>query len=288
MNLPMQQSQPGLSPADFCLAMHAAPSGAAARRQREALVRTIEDQIVPRLLVARASQELCAAAVALTESPPSRAVLDLVALALGPDEHAVRDFVVAAAATMTLQSLCLGLLQPAARHLGDLWTDDLADFTDVTIGMIRLHHGLNAVTGLAGESTHDAGRRHRIMLAPAPGDDHRFGLAMVGAFFRQAGWAVTAAQEESLSDIASLLRREWFGVLGFSVSAEIHVAALAAALPRLRAASRNTGLSVLVGGPIFATRPELVHEIGADATAVDGVQATWVAENMLAGRPPYS
>jgi methanogenic corrinoid protein MtbC1 len=85
-----------------------------------------------------------------------------------------------------------------------------------------------------------------------------------------------------------MLKREWFGVLGVSVSAEGHLAALAGALPHLRAASRNSGLAVLVGGPVFIVRPELVREIGADATAPDGVQATWVAENMLAGRPPYS
>ncbi len=303
MHLPMQQSaerhteQPGphlsdrpmpVSAADICFSMTAASAGSAARLRREALVRTIEDQIVPRLLVARTPPDMCPPAADTPPPPPSQAVLDLVALALASDEAAVRRCVIEAAGHMTLESLCLDLLQPAARQLGELWMEDLASFTDVTIGMLRLHEGLNAVTGLTRESVQEGRRRHRILLAPAPGDDHRFGLAMVGAFFQQAGWMVTTAHQDSLPDIEAMLRRDWYGVLGVSVSAETHLAALSQALPRLRAASRNTAIPVLVGGPVFIARPDLVHKIGADAMATDGVQATWVAENMLAGRPPYS
>jgi methanogenic corrinoid protein MtbC1 len=226
--------------------------------------------------------------VELAGPQPGEAVLHLVDLALGRDDEAARHLILQSARDMTLESLCLDLLQPAARQLGEMWMEDTASFTDVTIGMMRLHDGLNAVTGMTRDSVQEGRRRHKVLLAPAPGDHHRFGLAMVGAFFRQAGWMVTTAHEETLADLQALLKREWFGVLGISVSAEVHVAALASALPQLRAASRNSALAVLVGGPVFVARPELVREIGADATAADGVQATWVAENMLAGRPPYS
>jgi methanogenic corrinoid protein MtbC1 len=288
MNLPMQQSGTGQETGDIFLSQAATMAGTAARRRREALVRTIEDQIVPRLLVARAAPDLCTPGVELAGPAPTEAVLQLVGLAMGHDEDAVRLRILESARDMTLESLCLTLLQPAARQLGEMWMEDTASFTDVTIGMMRLHDGLNAVTGLTRDSVQDGRRRHKILLAPAPGDNHRFGLAMVGAFFQQAGWMVTTMHEETVAELAALLKREWFGVLGISVSAEVHVAALARALPQLRAASRNSGLAVLVGGPVFVARPELAHEIGADATAADGVQATWVAENMLAGRPPYS
>jgi methanogenic corrinoid protein MtbC1 len=288
MNLPMQQSGTGQETGDIFLSQAATMAGTVARRRREALVRTIEDQIVPRLLVARAAPDLCTPGVELAGPAPTEAVLQLVGLAMGHDEDAVRLRILESARDMTLESLCLTLLQPAARQLGEMWMEDTASFTDVTIGMMRLHDGLNAVTGLTRDSVQDGRRRHKILLAPAPGDNHRFGLAMVGAFFQQAGWMVTTMHEETVAELAALLKREWFGVLGISVSAEVHVAALARALPQLRAASRNSGLAVLVGGPVFVARPELAHEIGADATAADGVQATWVAENMLAGRPPYS
>lgn len=287
MNLPTQ-SLTGQESGDISFSPMAAMAGTAARRRREALVRTIEDQIVPRLLVARTPPDSFAPGVELASPQPSQAVLHLVELALGPDDAAVRHHVLERARDMTLESLCLGLLQPAARQLGEMWMEDAVSFTDVTIGMMRLHEGLNEVTGMTRDSVQEGRRRHKILLAPAPGDNHRFGLAMVGAFFHQAGWMVSTAHDETVAELAALLKREWFGVLGISVSAEAHVAALAAALPHLRAASRNATLGVLVGGPVFIARPELAREIGADATAADGVQATWVAENMLAGRPPYS
>jgi hypothetical protein len=50
----------------------------------------------------------------------------------------------------------------------------------------------------------------------------------------------------------------------------------------VRRASRNSGLGILVGGPMFIERPDLVGLVGADATAADGRQATLQAETMLA------
>jgi methanogenic corrinoid protein MtbC1 len=262
----------------------APPARSATRQRREALVRTIEDQIVPRLLVACTPPDLCQPAGAV--APPAPDVLHLVALALAANDSAARHHIVVQAAHLTLETLCLHLLQPAARALGEMWMEDTVSFTDVTIAMMRLHDGLNAVTSRARDALPEARRRHRILLAAAPGDNHRFGLAIVGAFFEQAGWSVTTAHQESVADLCDMLRHDWFGVLGFSVSAEAYVPPLAAALPRLRRASRNASLAVLVGGAVFTARPDLARDIGADATAANGVQATWVAENMLGARPP--
>ncbi len=285
MSVPMQQVGTA-GDGEICFSVTTPPARSAVRAQREALVRTIEDQIVPRLLVARTPPDLCQAPVGPT--PPSAGVLHLVTLALGADDTASRLHIAAQAAQLTLEALCLDLLQPAAAQLGEMWMEDTVSFTDVTIAMMRLHDGLNAVTGLVRDSVPEARRRHRILLAPAPGDDHRFGLAIVAALFEQAGWAVSTAHQESVDALCHMLRQDWFGVLGFSVSAEAHVPPLARALPRLRRASRNASLAIMVGGPVFTARPDLARDIGADATAANGVQATWVAENMLAGRPPYS
>ena len=37
-----------------------------------------------------------------------------------------------------IESIYLDLLAPAARYLGEMWEEDLCDFTDVTIGLGRL------------------------------------------------------------------------------------------------------------------------------------------------------
>jgi len=260
-------------------------STAASRRQRTTLAQAIESQIVPRLVVRRAPPALLQPSPeepALTVMPQD--ALELAELAMRGDESAVRQRVTTAASRQGLESVCLELLSPTARYLGALWEEDLCSFTDVTLGMLRLQDALHAVASEDAGGHVDGFRRHRIALASAPGEHHSFGLSMVSTFFQKAGWSVTALNDSTLPDLAALLRREWFGVLGISVGSEARLERLAAVLPRLRDVSRNAALSVMVGGPIFVAHPELAAQIGADATASDGVQATWVAENLLAER----
>jgi hypothetical protein len=55
-----------------------------------------------------------------------------------------------------------------------------------------------------------------------------------------------------------------------------------AALVRwVRRESLNRGIGALVGGRIFAEKPELARLVGADATATDGRQAALQAETLL-------
>ena len=54
------------------------------------------------------------------------------------------------------------------------------------------------------------------------------------------------------------------------------------ALALLRSESRNRGVGVMVGGRLFAEKPELANAVGADATATDGRQAALQAETLLA------
>jgi methanogenic corrinoid protein MtbC1 len=95
---------------------------------------------------------------------------------------------------------------------------------------------------------------------------------------------VNAQPDSTLPELGALLRREWIGVLGFTVGSSARLERLAAIIPRLREVSRNRGLGVLVGGPVFLANPGLAAQIGADGTATDGTAAVALAENLLAGR----
>jgi methanogenic corrinoid protein MtbC1 len=254
------------------------------RGPRAALARAIECQIVPRMVVRRTPAVLMPDPEPLTAPAAPAEVVDLAALAMGDDPGALRALIQNVSSRRAMEAVCLDLLAPAARYLGVLWEEDLCSFTDVTIGLLRLQDALHGVTADMEQGGADGFRRHRIVLAAAPGDQHTFGLSMVSSFFQKAGWGVTTLHDSTLPDLGALLRREWIGVLGFSVGSEARLERLAAVMPRLRAMSRNAGLSIMVGGPIFAAFPQLAAQIGADGTAADGVQATWVAENLLAER----
>jgi len=263
----------------------ASHAGPVAARAALALARTIEDQIVPRLIVARAPPPVSPPSSGLV--PLSADVLDLSALAIGGDPEAARHHVTGALARQSYESVCLDLLAPAARHLGQMWDDDLCSFTDVSIGLARLHESLRDISHDGGDGAAEGMRRRKILLAQAPGDQHMFGLSMVSNLFSHAGWSVTALFPGHVLEMTAALRREWFGVVGISLGSEVNLQNVATMLPRLRECSRNRSIAIMVGGPLFVACPDIARQIGADATAADGVQATWQAENLLTARPGY-
>ena len=210
--------------------------------------------------------------------------IDLAILVLAEDDVAPRRVVADAVAQHGLEAVCLDLLAPAARHLGELWNEDICTFTDVTIGLMRLQSALLAVTvpvaGLAGA----ASARRTALLAPAPGDQHSFGLTMVAGFLERAGWSVTQMGDGAPESIEAALRGSWFGVLGISAGSAVKLASLRRILPRLRAVSRNPDLGIMVGGPPCVADPGLARDIGADCTAADGPQTVKIAEALIAPR----
>ncbi len=246
------------------------------------LVAAIEEQIVPRLLVSRVRE----VPVRAVEAHPVllQEVLDLAAFAVAHDAEATRHYLIVAAGDRAMETVCFDLLAPAARHLGLLWEEDLCSFTDVTLGMLHLQHALHGLSPLLPRLVPEGFRRRRILLAPVPGEQHTFGLSVVEAFFLRAGWNVTMMHGASAAELRGRLGAEWFAVLGLSAGSHVQAGPLAREVPRLRRVSRNTNLAILIGGPVFAAEPSLAHDIGADGTAADGLQATWLAENLLGAR----
>ena len=170
---------------------------------------------------------------------------------------------------------------PAARHLGDMWKEDLCDFTDVTLGLCRLHQVLTQLGAGARAQARPAEHDRRALLAPAPGEQHTFGVLMVAEFFRRAGWDVAHVCGPFDGDVLEAVRSESFDVVGFSLSCESRLDTLAATIRSVRRASRNRAIGVLVGGRVFQEHPEQVTCVGADVTALDGRQAPRQARDLL-------
>lgn len=257
-------------------------------RRLARLVRTIETEIIPRLMLAHR------ATVTVHDAPVGRAALaadveELTRLILAHDVATAGVFVQALRARgLPADAICLDLLAPVARRLGELWADDRCSFSEVTIALWRLQQVMRELAP-PGEQRLDAQAPDlRILLAPAPGEQHTFGLMMVAEFFRRAGWDV---QEETPNDRASLVaavRDETFDVIGLSASCEGRLEELAVTIRAVRRASVNRGIGVLVGGPLFSANPEYLHFVGADAIAGDArespVQAQGLVDMMMRHR----
>ncbi len=184
-----------------------------------------------------------------------------------------------------METLLLDVLAPAARRLGDLWTQDACTFVDVTIGVGRLHEVLHALDSGGQISTAPVASGHSILLAPCPGEQHTFGLAMIAGLFRHAGWQVQQERGTSNTVLVQAIRRDWFDVVGLSASCEDRLDALTEAIRTVRRRSRNPAIRVLVGGNLFTCRPELAALVGADATAFDGRQAVRQAQAVVQNLP---
>ena len=256
------------------------------RQRLSLLTQTIEQEIVPRLVLARS-----AAPAQPVLPPPGTAPVrpgeaeHLAQLTIGRTPGAASEFVGAVLARGTaLETLYLDLLAPAARRLGELWSEDLCDFAQVTMGLWCLHQLLRETGNDLPDPLLRRENDRRILLVPVPGEQHTFGLAMVASFFRRAGWTVWSEPLTCSNDLVGIVRSEWFSVVGFSLSCASRMEALATHIRRVRRASRNPAVGILVGGQIFLERPELVVMVGADATAVDGRQATLQAESLVALR----
>ncbi|MFZ4532289.1 MAG: cobalamin B12-binding domain-containing protein [Alsobacter sp.] len=247
---------------------------------RSRLSEVIEGEIIPRLM--------------LSHRPPRRTVVDdapkpsideIVAFArlvISPDLDAATEHVRNLRLSgMSAESLCLDLLAPTARCLGELWEEDLCDFLDVTVGLSRLQCILQELTPYLGPERGDTESLRRILLLPAPHETHTFGIAMVEKFFRASGWDVAGGAGSSADLAVDLVRAEWFGIAGFSVSTENHLDAVGACIRATRRASCNPAISVIVGGPLFVDRPDLAVLLGADALAGDGVSAVLMAQSLL-------
>jgi methanogenic corrinoid protein MtbC1 len=179
----------------------------------------------------------------------------------------------------TLDLVCLELLAPAARELGRRWEYDECDFMQVTLALCRLHQLLRDLSAEFRGEEFEHERERRILLAPCPGEQHTFGVSLVGEFLQRAGWEVWQEFPASTEHILNVVRQNWFAVVGLSLGSERKIEEIAAMIRAIRGASMNRSVGVLVGGPMLLAKPEIVQFVGADGTAPDGPQAVLCAEH---------
>ncbi|NVO16868.1 MAG: cobalamin B12-binding domain-containing protein [Rhodoplanes sp.] len=242
--------------------------------------RAVEFHIVPKLVLAHTGR--CDAG---PQAHPlgSEEVAELTDRVLAGDDAGALAFVEAVLARgMPVERIYLDVLAPTARRLGQMWHDDACDFTQVTLGLWRLHRVLREFSAAFGSEVEHQQDGLPVLLVPVPGEQHTFGLAMVAEFFRRAGWLVWDAPVPARDDLVTMVRSEWFAVVGFSLSCESRLEALASCIQLVRRESCNRSVGILVGGRVFAEHPDYVARVGADVAASDARQAPIQAQSLVA------
>jgi methanogenic corrinoid protein MtbC1 len=255
----------------------------------ELLLRAIESQVIPRLLLTHPSAPEAVPAIGEIAPeavrPAESEVAEFTDIVLrGRTEEATAFMRDLQARGVSVDSLYLDLLAPSARYLGEMWTTERTDFVEVTVALHRLQdlaHKFSACLRGTDDAAMPLPAGPRVLCVAMPGEQHVFGAQMVGEFLRRARWDVWDAPGATEADIMSLLTREWFTIVGISVSTLDHPEGLAGLVRQVRRASLNPDLRVMVGGLPFDEHPERAALVGADATARDGRDAVVKAQKLL-------
>ena len=250
-------------------------------RRRAILTRTVQLDVIPRLVAARGAVGTMAAVSAPLAVAPAH-VAELVQLVLARGEPAAIAYVEAMRERGAgAEAIYLDLLAPAARRLGVMWEEDTCDFTEVTVGLWRLQSAMRELSPSFLDQRSQRTDVHRILLVPLPGESHTFGLSMVYEFFRRAGWNAWSGPVRDSAELIAMVRRERVDVVGFSLSCDERLESVYSEMRAVRRASLNPGIAVMVGGPPFAGNPLLAAQLGADGTATDGRQAVAQAQALV-------
>ena len=245
----------------------------------------IESEIIPRLMVAHASDTPQIAVPSGDGSIGPNEVELLAPLALQVEADALLAHIEAVMARgVSVDTIMVDLLAPTARLLGEYWEDDRCDFIDVTMGLWRLQEVVHEIANRApAERVHAAGG-HRVLFASMPGDQHSFGTVVIDELFRRGGWVTDRMSDAETPELLKRTADEWFDMVGLTISCDCHIATLGSIIVALRNVSKNPRVSIMVGGRVFSVNPDLAAQVGADGTARDAKLALKVATDLVRDR----
>lgn len=238
----------------------------------------VESDIGPRLALFH--QE--AGPVAPPEERPTREDIERLALlVIGSDEaSAVAHFESVRAKGYSYPTLLAHFVAPASQWLGELWKEDECSFFDVTIGVGRLQTFMDRIAEPETVSAMADPQRKALLIA-LPGEAHLLGLRIIGKLFEANGWEVTLEEQLPGEHNARTVQREWFGVVGLTLSMAEAAPLAARTVAMIRNASRNPRVAVIVSGNALIRRPELALQIGADALGVDASASVVLGTHLL-------
>lgn len=169
----------------------------------------------------------------------------------------------------SLEDIYIQGITPCARLLGEWWCSDRLDFAMTTIASAHLQQLLHDFSAEFLQETPPQSNGLSLLLLTEPGAQHSMGLFMLSEFFKRAGWVVTVAVPQDVSDFKKMFVSDWFDAVGISISTDRHLATLQTLLPQLKEASDNLNLQVFVGDPMAFSAPDLLKALPAQLVAAD-------------------
>lgn len=248
---------------------------------RETVNAIIEGEIIPRLLMAHQDSDNQLKARSSRPIAPEDAA-EFAMLPLRLEAASLLEEVDAFIAEgSSVETICLDLLAPAARKLGEMWDHDECDFIDVTMGLWRLQEVMREIAARSPAELPMLNVPRSALFSPMPGDHHNFGTMMVEEVFSRAGWQSEALVKPDRRELLDRLSQRPFDLVGLTLARDCPSAALSNLITAMRSASANPRIAVLIGGRMINENPDIVQDVGADGTGADALAALDMAEALV-------
>jgi hypothetical protein len=262
-------------------------SALGAGRAHELLLAAVEHHALPRLLAAHGGRRYArkAGGSPLSAERPQIRPKDIETLLACV---ATPDFQLAEAALLTVArrgftraELLVGLLAPAARRLHARWREDRETFAAVALATGRLQRLIrsDAMPASDEKPTPSGGA---VLVSGRPEDPRPFDAAVAADFFRAAQWDAECLTPRTEQDLADRLKARSFDCLALVWSSEAGTGGEDGFVRRMRRASANPRLIVLLSGlPAGCGADE---RLGADAAVEHAAGLAPIASNLLMSR----
>jgi MerR family transcriptional regulator, light-induced transcriptional regulator len=221
---------------------------------------TIEEQIVPKLVLSQGVPSV-AALCADERPPPNEAEIeDFTRLAANGDVMQLLSFIETMATQgVSLDVILLQLLAPAARLLGEQWADDTRSYVEVTVGLSTIQQVVHMLSPSYAPT--DLPQRGFVVLTSPQGEQHTLGLYIVAELVRRAGWSTQATPDLPTMDLVALVKTRRVDAVGISVSNYDLVERVPQLVTRIRQASMNPSITIMLGGSLLLV--DKSAEVGA-------------------------
>ncbi len=242
----------------------------------EELFATIEQQLIPRLVLAHRDETTVSPVYDGGLAPTPEEIAAFVEVALTQDLSVALDEIASMVARgMSTEMLLLNFIAPAAKLLGEHWETDFKTFSEVTTGLGTLQR---VVQSIGSSFAQNSGHRGVVVLTAAQGEQHTLGLFLLGEFLQRNGWGVDLVPGLSPGEIVELVSQSSVEMVGITVSNHKLLPPLGRMIATLKRHSLNPDLRVVVGGSIDLADFTREHQLPLLCGPREAVQ--WLEENV--------
>lgn len=181
----------------------------------------------------------------------------------------------------SIDYIVLDLIPSIARQLGKQWEDDSLSFADVSIGVNKLERVIHKLDYLFQANQLERQQNKAIFISGFPGSQHSLGTLIFANFLIYSGWQVHRPNQVNLDSIVYGVSSKELQAIAISVSTNQQLEELPELINLLRQKSKNPGIIVLIGGPLYNKSPGEFEHIQADVKAFTPEESVQKLEQKL-------